>query len=55
MGLKPICAHRLHHTSPILSHTCCICIVMVYTETEKVIAVDIECSGQEYGVPCEHI
>ena len=22
--LKPICAHRLHHTSPILPHTCCI-------------------------------
>ena len=44
-----VCAHRLHHTSPILPYiyTCCICtfyIVMEYSETIFFSTVDIKCS-----------
>ena len=31
-GFKPICAHRLQHTSPILPHICCICRFYIVME-----------------------
>ena len=46
-GFKPICAHRLHHTSPILPVASAhfIYIVMESSETVFFSTVDIKCSG----------
>ena len=40
-------ANRLHHTSPILLHACCICslyTLMVYSKTVIFSTINIECS-----------